>query len=68
MKIPPHVDYSEDADMKKTLKQIAGTAAAVGTVALLPVEAPVVLVATISVGVGMAAAKGVGALWDLIFE
>ncbi|EXF94306.1 hypothetical protein HK44_002090 [Pseudomonas fluorescens HK44] len=67
----PHIDYSDDADMKKTLQQAAGTAAAFVVVALIPVEAPVALAAAGAVGAvsaGMLTAKGVGALWDWIME
>jgi hypothetical protein len=67
----PHIDYSDNADMKKTLKQAAGTGAAFVVVALVPAEAPVALAAAATVGavcVGMLTAKGVGALWDLIMD
>jgi len=64
----PQVDYSDDADLKKTLKQVAGVAAGAGAVALLPVEAPIVLAAAVTVGAGVVAAKAVGALWDWISD
>jgi hypothetical protein len=64
----PQVDYSDDMDMKKTAKQVAGVAAGAAAVALLPVEAPVVAVAAVTVGAGIVAAKAVGALWSWIAD
>lgn len=64
----PQVDYSDDADMKKTLKQVGGAVAGVAAVALLPVEAPVVLAAAVTVGAGVVAAKAIGAVWDWIAD
>jgi hypothetical protein len=54
--------------MKKTMRQVAETVAGVGAVALLPVEAPIVLVAAVTVSAGIVAAKTVGALWGWIFD
>lgn len=64
----PQFDFSDDVDLKKTAKQVAGTAAAVGAVALLPIEAPIILVGAVALGVGTVAAKTVGALWDWITD
>ncbi|RQS54730.1 hypothetical protein DID96_37605 [Burkholderia sp. Bp8963] len=63
----PQVDFGDDADMKKTMKQVAGVAAGAAAVALLPIEAPVA-VAAVTVGAGIVAAKAVGALWDWIVD
>jgi hypothetical protein len=68
MKNIPQVDYSKDEDMKGTLKQVVGVAAGAAAVALLPVEAPVVVIAAVTVGTGVVAAKTVGWVWDKCAE
>lgn len=63
-----HVDYNDDDAVKNAVKQAAGVAAGAAAVALAPVELPLVAAAVVTAGVGYAAAKTVGAVWEWIFD
>ena len=62
------VDYNDYNAVKNTVKQAAGVAAGAAAVALIPVELPLVAAAAVTAGVGYAAAKTVGAVWDWMFD
>ncbi|SAK40846.1 hypothetical protein AWB82_00248 [Caballeronia glebae] len=62
------VNYKDDGDLKGTLKQVAGVAAASAATAAITVELPVIAIAAIGVGAGIVAAKTVGAVWEFLFD